>query len=356
MILKGYIFSRPFFGERVPQHVQNIVLRDYCQKRNHSFLMSNTEYSVPKSSYILMDLIDHMKQIDGIILYSIFQLPEDFKLRKKIYNQIYKEKKSLHFAVENRAVTKKNDFNFIEKIYSLKKVEFNKEKYLIKKISNGKKRNFVSKKHYKVKRDYLHRMINEKIKCMKVAKKYEFDYWDGDRKYGYGGYKFIEGYHREVAIKFIKNYKLTNNSSVLDLGCGKGFLMYEIKKILKNIKITGLDISKYAKKYAKKEIKKNILTKNIKKKLSYPDKTFDLVISINTLHNLKLNDLETSLKEIERVGKSKYICIESYRNEKEQFNLQCWALTAETLIDINSWKWMFNKAKYSGDYEFIFFK
>ena len=203
-----------------------------------------------------MDLIDHMKQIDGIILYSIFQLPEDFKLRKKIYNQIYKEKKSLHFAVENRAATKKNDFNFIEKIYSLKKVEFNKEKYLIKKISNGKKRNFVSKKHYKVKRDYLHRMINEKIKCMKVAKKYEFDYWDGDRKYGYGGYKFIEGYHREVAIKFIKNYKLTNNSSVLDLGCGKGFLMYEIKKILKNIKITGLDISKYAKKYAKKRNQK----------------------------------------------------------------------------------------------------
>ena len=82
----------------------------------------------------------------------------------------------------------------------------------------------------------------------------------------------------------------------------------------------------------KKEIKKNILTKNIKKKLSYPDKTFDLVISINTLHNLKLNDLETSLKEIERVGKSKYICIESYRNEKEQFNLQCWAFNSR---DIN---------------------
>ena len=291
--------------------------------------------------------------IDGLIFYSIFQLPEDFKLRKKIYNKIYKHGKYLHFAVENRIAFKKKDFNFIEKIYTLKNLDFNKELILNLK---GKNKNFVSKNHYKVKRNYLERMNNEKIKCMKIAKKYQFDYWDGDRKYGYGGYKFIEGYHSQVARKLIKDYNLNNSSSVLDLGCGKGFLIYEIQKILKNINIVGIDISRYAKKNSKKEIKKNIIVKNINKKLPYSDKSFDLVLSINTLHNLKLYDLEKCLKEIERVGKFKYICVESYRNEREQFNLQCWALTAETIIDPLSWKWLFNKASYSGDYEFIYFK
>ena len=90
--------------------------------------------------------------------------------------------------------------------------------------------------------------------------------------------------------------------------------------------------------------------------MKFKDKYFDLVLSINTLHNFKLNEIEKSLQEIERVGKSKFICVESYRNEREQFNLQCWALTAETLVDIESWKWLFNKANYTGDFEFIYFK
>jgi ubiquinone/menaquinone biosynthesis C-methylase UbiE len=89
--------------------------------------------------------------------------------------------------------------------------------------------------------------------------------------------------------------------------------------------------------------------------LDFADSYFDLVISINTLHNIKLPKLFNSLKEIERVGKSKFICVESYKNEEEQFNLHCWALTAESIIDIDSWKWMFNQSGYSGDYEFIYF-
>ena len=68
-----------------------------------------------------------------------------------------------------------------------------------------------------------------------------------------------------------------------------------------------------------------------------------------------MNEIANALKEIERLGKSKFVCVESFRNEKEQFNLQCWALTAETLIDTNSWKWIFNQSNYTGDYEFIYF-
>jgi hypothetical protein len=79
------------------------------------------------------------------------------------------------------------------------------------------------------------------------------------------------------------------------------------------------------------------------------------VISINTLHNFKLPEVFSALKEMERMGKNKYICVESFRNEKEQFGAQCWALTAETIVDKTSWRWMFEESEYSGEYEFIYF-
>ena len=93
----------------------------------------------------------------------------------------------------------------------------------------------------------------------------------------------------------------------------------------------------------------------ILKKFNFSDNHFDLVLCINVLHNLKLENLENALKEIERLSKNKFICVESYKNNKQQFNLQCWALTAETLIDSQSWKWIFKKSGYSGDFEFIYF-
>ena len=186
-------------------------------------------------------------------------------------------------------------------------------------------------------------------------KKILFDYWDGDRRYGYGGFKYIPRYNEDVAKKLIQTYKLTNESKILDLGCGKGFLMYEISKILPKAKILGLDISKYAKRNTLKEISNNIKIQDLRNKLNYQNNSFDLVISINTLHNLKIPEIYNSLSEIERIGKSKFVCVVIYRNEQEQFNLQCWALTAETLIDTTSWKWIMKQSGYTGDYEFIYF-
>ena len=352
MIFKGYIFSRPFFGERAPQHIQNIILRDYCKKKKLDFELSNTEYSHSKSTKVLMNILDNIENYKGIIFYSLLQLPENTNQRFKLYKKIIKKKKEIHFALENRKISSKNEVEYTEKIFLLKKQNFYKKNDFMK---LGKLKYLVSEKHYKVKRDYLGRVIDNKIECMKISKKYDLDYWDGDRKYGYGGYRYIPGYHKLLAQKIIKQYNLDNNSKILDVGCGKGFLLYEIKKILKDIKITGIDISKYAKKNAKAEIKKFVSLHDIRKKLKFTSANFDLVISINTLHNLKLPEICLALSEIERVGKSKFVCVESYRNEKEQFNLQCWALTAETIIDTSSWKWLFKKSNYSGDYEFIYF-
>jgi ubiquinone/menaquinone biosynthesis C-methylase UbiE len=163
-------------------------------------------------------------------------------------------------------------------------------------------------------------------------------------------------YPKKLVNYIIKKYNIKKGDKILDIGCGKGYLLFEIKKIIKKIKIYGLEKSQYAKNNSKNEIKKNIKIFDINNKLEFKDKFFDLVISINVLHNLKLKGIENALKEIERIGKSKFICVESYQNEIEQFNLECWALTAETIIDVESWLWLFKIHGYTGDYEFIYFK
>ena len=215
--------------------------------------------------------------------------------------------------------------------------------------------NLITSLHTKTKRNYIERMVNQKSKCMTISKRYSFDYWDGKRKYGYGGYKYIPGRWEGVARKLIKIFKLNNNSKVLDIGCGKGFLLYEIKKILPNVKIVGLDISKYGIKNSKKEVKKYLKFYNIEKKLKFKEKSFDLVMSVNTLHNLKINYLFNAIREIQRVGKKHYICVESYRNDKELFNLQCWALTCVSFFSKSEWIWIMKNSGYTGKFEFIYF-
>ena len=219
----------------------------------------------------------------------------------------------------------------------------------------GKLINIVTKLHQKTKRNYVKRMMDEKVKCMKIAKKYGRDYWDGKRKYGYGGYKYIPGRWKAEAKKIIKTYNLKPGSKVLDVGCGKGFLLYEMLLLQPRLQVTGFDISKYALINAKKEIKNNLFIHDVRKKTKFKNKKFDLAISLGTLHNLKIKNLFLALKEIKRISKKNYIMVESYRNNKELFNLQCWALTAETIMDVESWKWAFKEAKYKGDYEFIYF-
>ena len=167
----------------------------------------------------------------------------------------------------------------------------------------GKRKFFVNKLHHSSKRNYLKRMNNQKVKGMQIASKYGYEYWDGNRRYGYGGYKYIPGRWTSVAKKLIKNYSLNNNSHILDVGCGKAYLLYEIKLLLPKIKIYGFDISSYAIKKSKNIVRKNLFVHNAKNKFPYKDKKFDLAISLATLHNLSINELFSCIKEIERVAK-----------------------------------------------------
>ncbi len=117
---RGYIFSRPFLGERVPQHVQNLVIRNYCQIKSLHYLLSATEYAFKDSFIILKNVMNNLKDIDGIVCYSLFQLPEDQILRKEIISKIIKNKKSIHFACENLAIINEEDIQQIENMWAVK--------------------------------------------------------------------------------------------------------------------------------------------------------------------------------------------------------------------------------------------
>ena len=217
---------------------------------------------------------------------------------------------------------------------------------------------FMSVIHKSTKRDYLSRVNDKefpKAKAAKLAKRFDYDYWDGDRRICYGGYKYIEGRWLKVANAILSHYDLPDSPKILDVGCGKGFLLFDILKIKPDARIYGLDISTYALDNCKEEIKDNLILGNANQ-LPWEDNTFDLVLSINTLHCLKSFDLKKALNEIERVGKkNKYICVESYRNEEEKANLLYWQVTCEAFNTPEEWKWWFDLSNYKGDYSYIYF-
>ena len=217
---------------------------------------------------------------------------------------------------------------------------------------------FISSLHKATKRDYLARVNDKsypKDKAAKLAKKWGYHYWDGSRKINYGGYKYIKGRWTNVIKKLCKFYNLKDNAKILDIGCGKGFFLKDLKDYNNTFEVHGVDISKYAIKNAHPDIKHSITHSNANQ-LKWKNNYFDLVVSFNTLHNLYNYDLVDSLKEMERVSKKKYLVVESYRNEKEKMNLLYWQVTCEAFCTPEEWKWWFNNTGYSGDYSFIYFK
>ena len=220
----------------------------------------------------------------------------------------------------------------------------------------GKLVEFVTPIHKLTSRDYFHRMSNSKVNSMIVAKRYDFDYWDGDRRICYGGYKYIPGRWAPVAKAMVEHYGLKAGDRVLDVGCGKGFQLVELQKAVPGLIVHGLDISEYAIENAHESVK-DALVLGTAAKLPFPDNYFDYVFSINTLHNLYNYDLFSALREIERVSREKkYLCVESYRDETEKTNLLYWQVTCESFLTPREWDWLFSVSGYSGDHSFIFFE
>ena len=183
-----------------------------------------------------------------------------------------------------------------------------------------------------------------------TAKKFGKDFFDGDRNVGYGGFYYNAKFWDKVIPDFIKHYNLQEECKILDVGCAKGFMLYDFKRYLPRSKIFGIDISEYAIKNSKTEVKEYLKVGNCTN-LDFEDAFFDLVISINTIHNLNKEQCAKSLKEITRVTKkNSFITVDAYRDENERDRMLSWNLTAQTIMSVDEWKIFFEINHYNGDY------
>ncbi len=215
---------------------------------------------------------------------------------------------------------------------------------------------FIEPVHTSTKRNYLERVVDhDKAHCATISKQFGKDYWDGDRMYGYGGYRY-DGRWRPVADKMAAHYNIKAGQRVLDIGCGKGFLVFEFTQSVPGVEVAGLDISQYAVDEAKEEVKPFLRVGNAIE-LPYEDNSFDFVVSINSLHNLYNYQLKPALGEIERVSKgNSYVVVDSYRSEQEKANLLYWQITCECFYTPAEWEWFFDLSGYTGDYAYVFYE
>lgn len=202
----------------------------------------------------------------------------------------------------------------------------------------------------KTKRNLLQRSEQKSEKDREIARKFGKDFFDGDRKHGYGGYYYNPKFWQQVVPTFRKYWDLKSSNSILDVGCGKGFMLYDFTKQIPGIKIKGIDISSYAVEQSVPQIKKFIEVGNANK-LPFKDNSFDFTISINTIHNLEISECAQALKEISRVSKiGSFITVDAYNNENEKIRMNAWNLTAKTIMSTSEWKKFFKETGYKGDY------
>jgi protein-L-isoaspartate(D-aspartate) O-methyltransferase len=215
---------------------------------------------------------------------------------------------------------------------------------------------FIGGLHTATKRDYVQRVVeHDKAECAEVACRFGRDYWDGERRYGFGGYRY-DGRWRKVADAMVRHYGLKPGARILDVGCGKGFLLYEFTQALPGCEVAGIDISDYAVAHAKPEVKEKLKLGSCVA-LPWPDRSFDFVVSITTLHNLRNFELWPALREIQRVGRgARHITVESYRSEREKANLLYWQLTCRAFMTPEEWEFVFAETGYDGDYGCIYFE
>lgn len=184
----------------------------------------------------------------------------------------------------------------------------------------------------------------------RIARQFGREYFDGPRRLGLGGYYYNPKYFKPVVERMIEHYGLTNGSSVLDVGCAKGFMLHDFKEALPGLTVAGVDISEYCLENAMPSVKSD-LRKASCDSLPYADKSFDLVISIATVHNLDVEGVKQSLREIMRVTKKHaFIKVNGYRTEHEHEELEKWNLVAKTILPVDEWKRIFGEVGYTGDY------
>ena len=244
--------------------------------------------------------------------------------------------------------------NEIFDAFTNKKLKENRSYYTVNWMKRlgyimGEKINLLEK-YPQSKRNISDRGLKKTEKDREIARKFDKEFFDGERRHGYGGYNYNPKFWTNVVKTFQNYWNLDSNSSILDIGCGKGFMLYDLKKLIKSNFLKGIDISQYAIDNSLEDIKPCLSVADAKK-IPFPDNTFDVVISINTIHNLDKSDCAKALKEISRVTKKfSFITVDAYRNEEEKKRMFDWNLTAKTIMSENEWEIFFKENNYNGDY------
>ena len=187
-----------------------------------------------------------------------------------------------------------------------------------------------------------------------TARKFDIEYFDGDRLTGYGGYNYSPRFWTETVAHIKDFYNLDNNSKILDIGCAKGYMMHDLSLLIPGAEIKGVDVSGYAKENSIESMQDNIVVANANN-LPFPDDYFDLVIAINTLHNLPLIDCKQAFREINRVTKNNsFVMNDAWRDAKGKQSMLNWNLTALTYMSCDDWEELFKEVDYKGDYYWFF--
>jgi ubiquinone/menaquinone biosynthesis C-methylase UbiE len=202
----------------------------------------------------------------------------------------------------------------------------------------------------KAKRDINARGLEKTEEDRRIARQFGKEFFDGDRRNGYGGFSYNSRFWQPVIPTFKQHFGLTAQSSVLDAGAAKGFMLFDMVQLIPGIKVAGIDVSSYAVENGKEEVRKFLRVADVQE-MPFEDKSFDVVFSINTIHNLELEGLKRALKEIQRIQrKGSFITVDAYRDDEEKKRMFAWNLTAKTVLHVDEWKNLFAKVGYTGDY------
>lgn len=202
----------------------------------------------------------------------------------------------------------------------------------------------------RTKRDVDERGASKTEEVRRIARRFGEEFFDGDRQYGYGGFTYSPRFWQPVIPTLQEHFSLTHNSSLLDVGCAKGFMLHDLSQLIPGISVRGVDISEYAIEHAMNGVESKVQVADAKD-LPFADNSFDVVIAINTIHNLELEDCAKALQEIERVSrKGSFITVDAYRNDNERDRMFAWNLTAKTIMSVSEWVTFFKEVGYTGDY------
>jgi len=183
-----------------------------------------------------------------------------------------------------------------------------------------------------------------------LARQFGKDYFDGSRETGYGGFSYNSRFWQPVIPDLVEHFGITSESTILDVGCGKGFMLFDFQKLVPGVTVSGVDVSQYAIDNAVPEVRPHLSLGNAAH-LRFEDNSFDFVFAINAIHNLEPEQCSRALREIQRVARvGSFITVDAYRDASEKRRMYAWNLTAETIMSVEQWLGFFDEAGYTGDY------